>query len=270
MQSANHAAVWLDPAPVTPRSELRLLRSENALFDRYRRDGDVAARAELIERFLPLARKLARRYGRRGEPLDDLVQVATLGLIKAIDRFEAERGTAFSSYAVPTIVGELRRHFRGTGWALHLPRDMQERVLAVGVTVDRLSASLGASPSPQQVAGDMGLTVEEVLEAMVAAEGHDTVSLDAPAYVADDDGSNASIADAVGALDERFELAERRPGLVRALRSLQVRQRTILYLRFVEDLTQSEIGRRLGISQMHVSRLTREALERLRLLVGET
>jgi RNA polymerase sigma-B factor len=242
-------------------------RRQQLLFLRYHRDGDLAARRELIERFLPLARMLARRYERRSEPSEDLVQVASLALVKAIDRFEIDRGNEFSSFAVPTILGELRRYFRGAGWALHVPRGMQERVLDLSRAVERLSADLGTSPTPQQIAAEMSLPVEEVLEAMVAAEAHDTLSLDAPAGSPDND--DTAVADAVGVIDEGFELAERRPAVARALKVLPERERSILHLRFVEDLTQSEIARRLGISQMHVSRLIRRSLDRLRIAVGE-
>ena len=144
-------------APEHPRSRpnrATAIRHERFLFGRYQSDGDLAARRELIERYLPLARSLARRYDGRGESFDDLVQVASLGLVKAIDRFDAERGLSFSSYAVPTMLGELRRYFRDSGWALHVPRAMQERVLKVNATVERLSSQLGSSPSPQQVADE--------------------------------------------------------------------------------------------------------------------
>jgi RNA polymerase sigma-B factor len=242
-------------------------RDRQLLFARYQRDGDLAARRELIEAYLPLAQKLARRYGRRAESLDDLVQVASLGLVKAIDRFETDHGAEFTTYAVPTILGELRRHFRDAGWALHLPRGLQELVLAVNGSVDRLSATLGSSPTPQQVADDLRLTVEEVLEAMVAGSAHDTVSLDAPARAEGADGM--TIAEAVGEDEHGFELAEDRPAVVHAFKLLPEREREILRMRFGEDLTQSEIAQRLGISQMHVSRLIRRSLDRMRILVGE-
>jgi RNA polymerase sigma-B factor len=237
------------------------------LFLRYERDGDMAARTELIERFLPLARMLARRHARRSDSLDDLEQVARLGLVKAIDRFDPSRGNDFASYAVPTITGELRRHFRDAGWALHLPRSMQERALAVTAAVERLSARLGRSPSPHQLADELGLSVEEVLEAMVASAGHAAVSLDAPAP--SPDGERGTIADALGAPDDRLELVERRPAMRRALKQLQPRERTILYMRFAQDLTQRDIARQLGISQMHVSRLIRDALEQMRELLDD-
>ena len=236
---------------------------EQLLFERFQRDGDLAARAELVERFLPLARKLARRYERASEPLDDLIQVASLGLLKAIDRFDADRGDAFSSYAVPTILGELKRHFRDSGWSVHVPRGLQERVLEVNAAVERLSRDLGRSPSPQQVALKLDLPVERVLEAMEAGAAYDTVSLDRPRRSLDEE-PGGTLADGIGETDDRFELVEDRLTIGRGVRALPQRERTILYLRFAEGLTQAEIGERMGMSQMHVSRLIRRAIDRLR------
>jgi RNA polymerase sigma-B factor len=241
-------------------------KREELLFVRYQRDGDMAAREKLVERFLPLARRLARRYERASEPLDDLVQVASVGLVKAIDRFEPDHGAGFSSYAVPTILGELKRHFRDAGWALHVPRGMQERVLKVNEAIERLSGPVGASPTPQQVAAELKIPVEEVLEAMEAGAAYDTVSLDAPLRSSDDE--RTSLADAVGSLDDRLDLVEHSATLGRALKAMPERERSILYLRFAEGLTQVEIADRIGISQMHVSRLIRRALERLRVVAG--
>src|ERR671935_2890055 len=241
-------------------------RHEQLLFLRYQRSGDMVAREELVRRFLPLARRLARRYERASEPLEDLVQVASVGLVKAIDRFQAEQGTGFSSYAVPTILGELKRHFRDSGWALHVPRGMQERVLKVNEAVEHLSGELGRSPSPQQVAEQLCLPVEEVLEAMEAGAAYDTISLDAPLRTGDDE--RATFADSMGTTDDRFELVEHSATLGRVLRAMPERERSILYLRFAEGLTQVEIADRVGISQMHVSRLIRRALERLRVVAG--
>ena len=235
------------------------------LFQRYQRDGELAAREQLISRFLPLARNLARRYAGAGVPLDDLVQVACVGLVKAIDRFEPDRGAAFTSYAVPTVVGELRRHFRDSSWALHMPRSMQERVLEIRGTVERLSGELGRSPTPGQVASDVGRPLEEVLEAMQAGDAYTAVSLDSPLRIDQD----ITVADSLGEIDERFELAEHGPAITDALNALPERERSIVYLRFVKDLTQTEIAERLGISQMHVSRLIRLALERMRVLVDD-
>jgi RNA polymerase sigma-B factor len=237
-------------------------RIEQLLFRRYQRDGDLHARRQLIDRYLPLARSLARRYERRGESLEDLVQVASLGLVKAIDRFDPERGLSFSSYAVPTMLGELRRHFRDSGWALHLPRGMQERVLKVNAAVERMSGELGRSPSPQQIADELNLSVEEVLEAIAANAAYETAPLDTPLR-SGEEGSQ-TVAETVGDEDPRFELIEDRASIGPALRMLPERDRLILHLRFVEGLTQSEIAQKIGVSQMHISRLIRRALERVR------
>ncbi len=236
-------------------------RDDRRLLDRYHRDGELAARDELVARFLPLARQLARRYQRGNEPLDDLVQVASIGLVKAIDRFDPERGTAFSSYAVPTILGELKRYFRDTGWALHVPRGMQERVIQLNAVMGRLARQLGRSPTTAELAQALGTTPEDVLEAMQAATAYDAVSLDAPRALGDGDGD--SHADILGGSDQGFEMAELRASIAPTLRTLSDRDRLVLHLRLVEDMTQSEIAGRVGVSQMHVSRLIRRALERL-------
>jgi RNA polymerase sigma-B factor len=221
----------------------------------------------LIERHLPLARSIARRYERSSEPLDDLVQVASLGLVKAIERFDPERGLSFSTYAVPTMVGELRRHFRDSCWALHLPRQMQERVLQMRAAVERLSGELGRSPTPQQIADDLKVPIEEVLETIAANTAYDTASLDRPLQSSGDEGQ--TVAESLGEKDERFELVDDRTAIGPGLRALPERERLILHLRFAEDLTQSEIAQRIGVSQMHVSRLIRNALKRVRLAAGE-
>ncbi len=258
----------LSPAPAAPPQRLttdRLAanRAERLLFRRYQADGDLHARRDLVERYLPLARSLARRYDGRGESLDDLVQVASLGLVKAIDRFDAERGLSFSSYAVPTILGELRRYFRDSGWAVHVPRQMQEWALRVNAAVERLSGELGHSPSPKLIAEELNLPVEDVLEALAANSAYDTASLDAP--VGSADGERRTIAESFGETDARFDLVDARVSVGDALNALPPRERLILHLRFVEDLTQSEIAERIGVSQMHVSRLIRQALEQVRL-----
>jgi RNA polymerase sigma-B factor len=248
-----------------PRT-LNQRREEHALFVSYQRNGDTAARRELVERFLPLARRLARRYEQASEPLEDLVQVASLALVKAVDRFDAERGDAFSSYAVPTILGELKRHFRDAGWALHVPRGLQERVLDVNNAVEALSTETGRPPTPQQVAERMRLPVEDVLEAMEAGAAYNTTSLDTPRRSADDESS--TIAETLGTTDDRFDLVDESATVERGLKSLPERERSILFLRFAEGLTQAEIAERIGISQMHVSRLIRRALDRVRLVAN--
>jgi RNA polymerase sigma-B factor len=228
----------------------------------YHRNGDLAARDELVQRFLPLARQLARRYQRGNEPLDDLVQVASIGLVKAVDRFDPSRGTAFSSYAVPTILGELKRYFRDSGWAVHVPRGMQERVMNVNNAIARLSRQLGRSPTAAEVAAEINESAESVVEAMEAAVAYDSVSLDTPRTGDEDDGD--TYADTMGMIDERFELVEYKSAIGPTMRALPERDRLVLKLRFEDDLTQLEIAERIGVSQMHVSRLIRRALKRLR------
>jgi RNA polymerase sigma-B factor len=237
-------------------------RPERELFLSYYSSGDVAAREELIRRTLPLARRLAGRYARRAEPIDDLMQVASVGLIKAVDRFDPTLGLAFSSFAVPSILGELKRHFRDHGWAARVPRPMQERVLRVNAAVETLSSELGRAPKPREVAAATGESLEDVLEAMEAATAHSAVSLDAP--LGSDGDENATYADSVGQIDQRLELVEDRTVVDATMRALPEREQQVLFLRFNEDLTQAEIAERIGVSQMHVSRLIRRALERLR------
>jgi len=246
----------------TRPSDPERIREDLRLFERYRRTGDEAIRDELVRRFLPLAHQLARRYERSDEPLDDLVQVASVGLVKAVQRFDPSRGSAFSSFAVPTIVGELKRYFRDLGWAVHMPRAIQERALEVNRAVTGLSRDLGRSPTPAELAQFTGLTREEVLEAMEAATAYDSIPLEAPRP--DDGAEGESAVDWLGVEDHGYVLAEYSATLAPQLRALPKRDRLVLYLRFVEDLTQSEIADRIGISQMHVSRLIRRALERLR------
>jgi RNA polymerase sigma-B factor len=254
------------PAATSTRSTVEdgpsRAQEDRRLLLRYHRHGDQAAREELVSRLLPLARRMARRYRRSDEPLDDLVQVATLGLIKAIDRFDPARETAFSSYAVPTMLGELKRYFRDNGWAVHVPRGMQERVMQVDNAVKDLSRRLGRSPSAAEVAEALGLSSEQVLEAMEAASAYDAVSLES--YRFGDDGDGETYAESIGMEDDRFELVEYGAAIAPTLAALPGRDRIVLHLRFVEDLTQAEIAERVGVSQMHVSRLIRRALERLR------
>ena len=237
-------------------------REDRRLLERYHRDGDQAAREALVQRFLPLARQLARRYQRGSEPLDDLIQVASLGLLKAIDRFEPDRPTAFSSFAVPTILGELKRHFRDRGWSVRVPRDLQELAVRVERVGEDLTRELGRAPTPGEIAQHVGVTTEQVLEAREAAGAYRAVSLDRPRD--DDDESDGGMADSMGVEDPGFGLAEDAATVARLMGVLGDREREVLRLRFVEDLTQSEIGARVGVSQMHVSRLIRQAVERLR------
>ncbi len=215
-----------------------------------------------MSRLLPLARRMARRYRRSDEPLDDLIQVATLGLIKAIDRFDPARETAFSSYAVPTMLGELKRYFRDNGWAVHVPRGMQERVMQVDSAMKELSRKMGRSPSAAEVAAHLNTSTELVLDAMEAAGAYDAVSLDS--YRFGDEGDGETYAESIGVEDGRYELVEYGATIAPTLAALPARDRIVLHLRFVEDLTQAEIAERVGVSQMHVSRLIRQSVARLR------
>ena len=236
-------------------------REDRRLLERYHHEGDPAAREALVERFLPLARQLARRYQRGGEPLDDLIQVASLGLLKAIDRFEPDRPSAFSSFAVPTILGELKRHFRDRGWSVRVPRDLQEMAVRVERVAEELSRGLGRAPTPGEIAEHLGATTEQVLEAREAAGAYRAVSLDRPR---DDDEEGDGMTETMGAEDPGFHLAEAAATVEQLMSALSDREREVLRLRFEEDLTQSEIGARVGVSQMHVSRLIRQAVTRLR------
>lgn len=234
---------------------------EARLFARYR-DGDQAARDELVERFLPLAQKLARRYGSRADTIDDLVQVASVGLIKAVDRFDPERGTSFSTFAVPTILGELKRHFRDTGWTMRVPRSVQELALKVERVLTNPSTGIGRTPTAAEVAAHLEVDVEQVLEAMDAVATSSTISLDAPR--SSDGDSTATVADIVGEEDLGFDMVEYGSSIAPIMDAMPKRDRLIVHMRFVEDMTQAEIAERIGISQMHVSRLLRRAVERLR------
>jgi RNA polymerase sigma-B factor len=244
-----------------PSDRAARTREDRRLLERYHRTGDPAAREALVQRFLPLARQLARRYHRGTEPLDDLIQVASLGLLKAIDRFEPERPTAFSSFAVPTILGELKRHFRDRGWSVRVPRDLQEMAVRVDRVSDDIARRLGRAPTTAEIAEHLDITTEQVLEAREAAGAYRAVSLDRPR---DDDGDGEGIVDSMGVEDPGFGLAEHAATVERLMSVLSDREREVLRLRFEEDLTQSEIGARVGVSQMHVSRLIRQALTRLR------
>jgi RNA polymerase sigma-B factor len=237
-------------------------REDHVLFERYRRDGDMQARAQLVERFMPLARQLARRYERASEPLDDLLQVAAMGLIKAIDRFDSDRQVAFSSYAVPTILGEIKRYFRDRTWAVRVPRDLQELALRVDRAVGALPEELGRQPSVADIGAAVGAGEEDVLEALQAGGAYRAVSFEAPRGSGEEEG--ATLADAIGVEEAGFDRAEERATLSTLLATITPREREVLRMRFEEDMTQAEIGEVIGVSQMHVSRVIRQALTRLR------
>jgi RNA polymerase sigma-B factor len=233
------------------------------LFDRLRADGDPLARQALVERYLPLARRLARRYQHTDEPIDDLVQVASIGLIKAVDRFDSSREVMFSSYAVPTILGELKRHFRDRTWSVRVPRDLQELALRVDQIVTRLSSGRRRAPSVGEIARAVEVSEEQVLEALEAMGAYRASSLDVPRAAREEEGGE-SVAESLGHDDAGYERAEQRATLEPLLERISERERTVLRLRFGADLTQAEIGERIGVSQMQVSRLIRQALTRLR------
>jgi RNA polymerase sigma-B factor len=244
-------------------------RSDGELFARARAS-DARARELLAERYLPLAKRLARRYQRSEEPLEDLVQVASLGLLKAIDRFDSDRDVAFSSFAVPTILGELKRHFRDRTWSVRVPRDLQELALRVDRAAADLSLEKHRAPTVAELAEMLGTTDEQVLEALLAAGAYHAGSLDAPRPGrGDTDAPGESLADALGEEEDGFERAEERATLAPLLAHVSHRERLVLTLRFGEDLTQAEIGERIGVSQMQVSRLIRQALIRLRAGLAE-
>lgn len=236
-------------------------RREARLFVELCETGSSLAREALVHRYLPLARHTARRFHRGSDSLDDLYQVASYALLKAIDGFDPDRGLAFTSYAIPTISGELKRYARDTSWGMRVPRSLQERVLDVERAVADLTGRCGRSPTPAEIADEMGITSEEVLEALDAGANHVLESLDTP--VATGDADAPTRLDYIGAHDSRYGLVDDMQTVGTVLRELPDRERTILSLRFGEDLPQSEIARRLGISQMHVSRLLRRTLDEL-------
>ena len=256
------------PAEVPAPSPGEQLANEKLLLRRYAGDRSPTIREELVQRFMPLARRLAARYAGGAEPYDDLVQVASVGLVKAIDRFDPERGTAFSTFAVPTILGELKRHFRDRGWSVHVPRDVQERILKVERALAELPARLGRAPTVSDIAERLDVSDEEVLEAMHASQGHHAISLDASSAHGDDD-EPAPLGERIGETDLGFDTVEYGAAIEPALAEISERDRKVLHLRFVEDMTQSEIAERVGVSQMHVSRILRATLERLREAVNE-
>jgi len=218
-------------------------------------------RDELVEMHLPLVEYLARRFRNRGEPLDDLIQVATIGLIKSVDRFDLERGVEFSTYATPTIVGEIKRHFRDKGWAIRVPRRLQELKLSLAKATSDLSQANGRSPTVAELAKHLGMSEEEVLEGLESANAYSAVSLDAPDGGDDD---SPAVADSLGVVDDALEGVEYRESLKPLLEQLPPREKRILLLRFFGNMTQSQIAGELGISQMHVSRLLARTLAQLR------
>jgi RNA polymerase sigma-B factor len=242
-----------------PTSSLSDRDQERLLFQRYRATGDAATRELLVKRYLRLAASVASRYSRSSVSHDDRLQLASLALLKAIDRFDPERGVAFSSFAVPTMVGELQRYFRDHTWAVRPPRDLQERVLRLERAADALNGELGRAPTSRELARTADTTVEAVLETLEAARARGSVSLDQPAGPDQTDTLGATI----GAEDGQYRHVENEVLARDLLSELTERERRILSLRFEHDMTQSEIGALVGCSQMHVSRIIRAALEQL-------
>lgn len=247
-------------SPQAPGERARRQREDQRLMRRAQA-GDGRAREALVERYVPLARSLALRYRRASEPLDDLIQVASVGLVKAVDRWDPERGLAFSSYAVPTILGELRRYFRDSTWDVRPARDLQELCLAVEEAREKLWGELGRSPTVVDLATRLQRPQEDIVEALQATEGRSLRSLDAPVH--DEEEDSASAGDLIGRHDGEYDRVEAGVTLERLTGILDDRAREILRLRFAEDLLQSEIAERVGCSQMHVSRIIRSSLEKL-------
>jgi RNA polymerase sigma-B factor len=235
---------------------------DRALIERAQRERSPQARAAAVEALMPLARSLARRYHRGEEPLEDLEQVACIGLLKAIDGFDASRGTSFSSYAVPTIVGELRRHFRDKGWTVRVPRDLQELSLRITKVSDQVAGQPGRSPTAGELAAHLGEPLERILEARELGHAMRPASLDRPRR-GDLDDAGETIVDGLGAVDDGYARTDASLTAQRLLARLPERERQIVELRFAGDLSQSKIAEQLGISQMHVSRLLRRALAEL-------
>jgi RNA polymerase sigma-B factor len=240
---------------------------DKILLRRYHEDGDLGAREELIERYMSLVRSLARRYAYRGEQLDDLVQIGAIGLIKAIDRFDLERGVELTTYATPNIIGEIKRHFRDKGWSVRVPRGLQELNVQVSKLIEQLTVQLGRSPTIPELAKAAGVEEEQVLEALESGRAYSSVSLSTGGG-SDEDGELDPL-ESLGTIDHEYEIAEDRAVLAPGFKVLDERERKILHLRFFSGLTQSQIAEEIGISQMHVSRLIRRSLEKIREEIAE-
>ncbi len=236
--------------------DTRLLRA-------YHEQGDLAARDQLIEQYMSLVRSLARRYAYRGEQLDDLVQIGAIGLIKAIDRFDVDRGVELTTYATPNIIGEIKRHFRDKGWAVRVPRGLQELAVQLSKLVEQLTVQLSRSPTIAELAEAAGVEEEQVLEALESSRAYSSVSLSSGGMGGDEDGELDPL-ETIGTEEHEYEVSEDRAVLEPGFKVLDERERRIIQLRFFEGLTQSQIAAQIGISQMHVSRLIRRALEKIR------
>jgi RNA polymerase sigma-B factor len=250
------------PQPSTADiTDAERMDADRELFQRFADDRDPVDRDLVVERFLPLARSIAARYQRTNEPFDDVFQVACLGLVKAVDRYDVSRGRAFSSFAIPTIAGEIKRYYRDRTWSVHVPRDLHDRALAVGRVRGNLEAELGRSPTVSDIAERLEITEEDVVEALQARHAQGATSLDAPSG---DRETRAAIGDLMPSHEDGFARVETAADLEALARVLKPRERLIVRLRFERDLTQREIGEIVGLSQMQVSRILRHALAQLR------
>jgi RNA polymerase sigma-B factor len=236
--------------------------NDKELLRRYHEQGDLQAREQLIEQYLSLVRSLARRYSYRGEQFDDLVQIGSIGLIKAIDRFDLDRGVELTTYATPNIIGEIKRHFRDRGWAVRVPRGLQELNVRLSKLVEQLTVQLGRSPTIAELAEGAGVEEEAVLEALESGRAYTSVSLSSGGTT--EDGEELDPLESLGDVEPEYAVSEDRALLAPGFKVLDERERMILRLRFFEGLTQSQIARQVGISQMHVSRLIRRSLEKIR------
>jgi RNA polymerase sigma-B factor len=236
--------------------------TDKELLRRYHNSGDLSAREQLIERYMSLVRSLARRYSYRGEQLDDLIQIGAIGLIKAIDRFDLERGVELTTYATPNIIGEIKRHFRDRGWSVRVPRGLQELNVQLSRIVEELTVQLGRSPTITELAVAAKVEEEEVLEALESGRAYSSLSLSSGGGGDGDDDLDPL--ESIGTEEHQYEVSEDRAVLAPGFRVLDDRERKILHLRFFEGLTQSQIAQQIGISQMHVSRLIRRSLEKIR------
>jgi RNA polymerase sigma-B factor len=235
---------------------------DKILLRRYHEQGDLQARERLIEQYMSLVRSLARRYSYRGEQLEDLVQIGAIGLIKAIDRFDLERGVELTTYATPNIIGEIKRHFRDKGWSVRVPRGLQELNVQLSRLVEQLTVQLGRSPTIPELAKAAGVEEEQVLEALESGRAYTSLSLSVGGGGGDDDDLDPL--ESIGSEEHQYEVSEDRAVLAPGFKALDERERKILQLRFFEGLTQSQIAQQVGISQMHVSRLIRRSLEKIR------
>jgi RNA polymerase sigma-B factor len=236
--------------------------SDKALLRRYHEEGDLKAREQLIEQYMSLVRSLARRYSYRGEQLDDLIQIGAIGLIKAIDRFDLSRGVELTTYATPNIIGEIKRHFRDRGWAVRVPRGLQELNVQLSKLIEQMSVELGRSPTIAELAEAASVDEEAVLEAIESGRAYSSLSLSSGG--SNEEGEELDLLESLGDIEHEYEVSEDRAVLAPGFKALDPRERMILHLRFFAGLTQSQIAEQIGISQMHVSRLIRRAVEKMR------